>query len=257
MNAFLLSGIVIASWFLLFFVVGNLIKNNSIVDFGWGMGFVLVAIANFWNSSQMSVLQVLFLFVVSLWGFRLSFYIAKRNFGKPEDYRYQNMRKRWGKHPVLGSLLQVYLLQAVFMFVVSLPIILLYASNATVATPIFYVGIGLWVIGYFFEVVGDAQLKMFINDPANKGKLMTTGLWKYTRHPNYFGESTMWWGLAVAVLPYSFGWIGLISPIVITTLLLFVSGVPLLEKKYKDNPEWKAYAQKTSKFLPLPPKKVK
>ena len=257
MNEFLFSGIVILAWFFVFFVVGNMIKNNAIVDFGWGLGFVVVAVANVIYAGSINWLTGFMTAVVALWGLRLSYHIAKRNFGKPEDYRYVDMRKRWGKHPVLGSLLQVYLLQAVFMYVVSLPITVLFASKSSNITVWFVVGLVVWSIGYFFEVVGDAQLKSFIANPSNKGKIMQSGLWKFTRHPNYFGESTMWWGLGIAVLPVTVGYVALVSPIVITFLLLFVSGVPLLEKKYKDNVEFQEYAKRTSKFFPLPPKKEK
>ena len=120
-----------------------------------------------------------------------------------------------------------------------------------------YIGLAVWLVGYFFEVVGDNQLKNFIKKPENKGKLMKYGLWKYTRHPNYFGEATMWWGIFLIALSSPNGWIAIISPIIITLLLLlFVSGVPLLENKYKSHPEFAEYAKRTSKFVPLPPKKI-
>ncbi|MCL6571176.1 MAG: DUF1295 domain-containing protein [Bacillus sp. (in: Bacteria)] len=118
-----------------------------------------------------------------------------------------------------------------------------------------YIGLATWIVGFFFEVVGDHQLKKFTNKPENKGKLMKYGLWKYTRHPNYFGEATMWWGIFLIALSSPNGWVAIISPMIITLLLLFVSGVPLLEKKYKDHPEFKAYANRTSKFIPMPQRK--
>jgi steroid 5-alpha reductase family enzyme len=112
----------------------------------------------------------------------------------------------------------------------------------------------VWVIGFFFESVGDAQLSRFIKDPANKGKLMQSGLWKYTRHPNYFGEVTQWWGLWIIALSVSYGWLGIIGPLTITTLILKVSGIPLLEKSMEGNPEFQEYKKRTSVFFPLPPK---
>ena len=140
------------------------------------------------------------------------------------------------------------------LFIVSLPIT--YGNNSPNQGLgwISYIGVAIWIIGYFFEVVGDKQLKDFLADPKNKGKLMTSGLWSYTRHPNYFGEATMWWGIfLIAITSLSGIWI-IISPIVITYLLVFVSGVPMLEKKYKDRPDFILYSKHTPKFFPWFPK---
>ncbi len=116
-------------------------------------------------------------------------------------------------------------------------------------------GTVVWLIGFYFESVGDKQLEVFKKDPANKGHIIKTGLWQYTRHPNYFGEATMWWGIFIIASSVPGSLFTIVSPLLITYLLLFVSGVPLLEKKYQNHPEWKEYAEKTSIFVPLPPKK--
>ncbi len=257
MEHFWVSALVIFVWFVALFVVGQVKHNNSIVDFGWGLGFVLVAVANIALNASITTTQLLVCLAVFAWGIRLAYHIAKRNFGKPEDYRYVEMRNKWKKHPVLQAFFKVYMLQAVFMFVVALPIMIVFYGNAPKVTPFAVLGLIVWCVGYFFEVVGDKQLKNFVSKPENKGKIMQSGLWKFTRHPNYFGESVMWWGLATTTLFGELFYLAFVSPLVITWLLLFVSGVPLLEKKYANNAEFLQYAKRTSKFFPLPPKKNK
>jgi steroid 5-alpha reductase family enzyme len=249
---YLISILVLFIYFNIFFLIGQYKKNNAVVDIAWGLGFVLVAWTTFLYS-EMQLINYIITIIVSLWGLRLGYYLFKRNWNKIEDYRYQEMRKTWIKYPLLQAYLKVYMLQMILMFIISLPIIYI---NSTVSnlSLITYFGIIIWIIGYFFEVVGDYQLKQFVSNPVNKGHIMKTGLWKYTRHPNYFGEATMWWGIYLIALSIN-GYLTIISPLLINYLLVFVSGVPLLEKKYKDNPEFKEYAKVTSVFIPLPPKK--
>lgn len=245
----------ILAYFFIFFLIGMGIKNNSIVDFGWGLGFVLAAFGTAVFSGTFDGVTWLLLAMVSLWGLRLSYHIFLRNHGKPEDFRYANWRREWGKWVVPRAFLQVYLLQAIMMMLVGYG--LFYAN--TVVDKRFGIlvtlGIGVWLIGYFFEVVGDYQLAAFKKNPENKGKIIMHGLWRYSRHPNYFGEATMWWGIFLIVWG-STGNIGaVVSPLWITYLLLFVSGVPMLEKKYQGNAAFEAYAQVTPKFFPWRPKK--
>jgi steroid 5-alpha reductase family enzyme len=130
-------------------------------------------------------------------------------------------------------------------------------TNSALHYTFIAIGLLVWVIGFVFESVGDSQLKRFIKNPENKGKIMDKGLWRYTRHPNYFGESVMWWGLAIMAISVQYGYIGFLSPIIITYLLLFISGVPLLEKAFKDNMEFQKYAARTSIFIPWFPKRDK
>jgi len=162
---------------------------------------------------------------------------------------------------MLNAFLRVFMSQMLLLFLISIPIQLsnmfTLAINSTLGWIIYGLGVALWLFGYYFEVVGDAQLKKFIKNPENKGHIMQSGLWKYTRHPNYFGEATMWWGIWIISMASLVSWnlLGFVGPTIITYLLIFVSGVPLLEKKYKDNEEFQAYAKKTSVFIPLPPKK--
>ena len=247
---YLYSLLVLFVYFNVWFIIGQIKKNNAVVDIAWGLGFVLVAWFTYIFSDKAIINSVITL-LVSLWGLRLGYYLFKRNWNKNEDYRYVNMRKSWIKYPMLQAYLKVYMLQMILMFIISIPII--FVNNLSDSLSIVsYIGLFIWIIGYFFEVVGDYQLKKFVSN--NKGKIMKSGLWKYTRHPNYFGEATMWWG--IYLIAFSVGGIyTVISPILITILLLFVSGVPLLEEKYKDNEEFKEYAKVTSIFIPWFPKR--
>lgn len=242
-------------YFLIFFVIGTAIKNNSIVDMGWGLGFVLIAWYLMIDNWTFLLPRVIMTILVTVWGLRLFIHIVKRNLGKEEDFRYRKWRNEWGKWLIPRAFLQVYMLQGLFMGVVSLPVILIRYETGSWSLPILTVGLAVWIIGFIFESFGDRQLKNFIGNPANKGKIMDQGLWKYTRHPNYFGEATMWWGIFLVGMSANISVLSVISPLTISLLLLFVSGVPMLEKSMKDRPGYQEYADKTSIFLPLPPKK--
>jgi steroid 5-alpha reductase family enzyme len=263
---FINAGLIILAYFFVFFVIAQIKKNNSIVDIGWGLGFVIVAaasfVASYLTSGQFHWPSLVITILTAIWGLRLFLYISIRNWNKPEDFRYVNFRKQWGtKFVMLKAYFQVFFLQGVFMFVISTSIVAANAfpnNNMTLLQTILtIIGIVVWIIGFIFESLGDAQLKIFKSDPKNKGKIMKSGLWKYTRHPNYFGEAVMWWGIFfISVFSTArIGIIGIISPIVITYLLVYVSGVPLLEKKYKDNVEFQEYAKHTNIFFPWFPKK--
>ncbi len=229
-------------------------KNNGLVDIGWGFGFVLIAISSLImhiiKTNNISLIMFIPTILVMFWGLRLTYYLFKRNYKKEEDYRYKDMRNRWGKNVNINSYFKVFMLQGILMSIIALPIMFYNTSTINTLNYINILGIIIWIKGYFFEVVGDYQLKKFIKDPNNKGKIMTSGLWKYTRHPNYFGESIMWWGIFLISINSNLGLLGIISPILITFLLVFVSGVPLLEKKYSNNKEFQEYAKRTSKFIP-------
>lgn len=238
-------------------------KNNGLVDIGWGFGFVVIAISTLLMGTlkynRISFINIIPNLFILLWGLRLSYYLFKRNYNKIEDFRYQDMRKRWGDKVNINAYFKVFMLQGILMSIVSLPIIFFNISDIKIFGTINLFGIMIWVIGYIFEVAGDYQLRKFIGNPKNKGKIMQDGLWKYTRHPNYFGEAVMWWGIyLITINPnLTLSLLGLISPVLITYLLVFVSGVPLLEKKYASNVEFQKYAKKTSIFIPWFVKKGK
>ncbi len=244
-------------FFFLFFLVAQKKKNNGLVDIAWGLGFVIAAIYSYFAAGFQTERATLITILTILWGVRLGYYLLMRNWNKPEDYRYVNMRKRWGTKYVYPKIFfNVYMLQLVLLFIIAQPILLTNVSSSTGLGVLDYIGLAIWIIGYIFEVIGDNQLKNFKKNPENKGKLIKGGLWKYTRHPNYFGEATMWWGIFFIALSTPNGWTTIYSPIAITLLLLFVSGVPLLEKKYKNHPEFADYSSQTSRFVPMPPKKI-
>jgi steroid 5-alpha reductase family enzyme len=240
----------------LLFFISLLRKDNGIADIGYGIAFIVLSFSVYVVSPPAGTLTLALLALVLVWGVRLAVRIFSKNAGKPEDFRYKAWRDAWGVWFIPRSYLQVYMLQGLVVFLVCLPITLSFAYPALVPSMgLFSAGLLLWVFGFFFEVVGDYQLDRFITAPENKGKIMTQGLWKYSRHPNYFGESLMWWGMAVMAASLSaYPFIGFVSPVLITFLLLKVSGVPMLEKRWEGNPAWEAYKKRTSVYLPLPPK---
>ena len=248
-NSSLISLLVIFVFMNLFFLISILLKRNDIADSAWGIGFIVVSIFNLFASNHMQQTKIILTALVILWGIRLTSYITLRNWNKNEDYRYKEWKEKWGKNILLKSYLQVFLLQGLFMFLVSLPVTLYNRFDGGV---MFYSFIGLlvWVLGFYFETVGDLQMFFFKKDPKNKGKIMDQGLWQYTRHPNYFGEVSMWWGIWILTLGSTYWYIGIIGPLTISYLILKVSGIPMLEKKYEGNKEFEKYKSKTSVFIP-------
>lgn len=237
------------------FFIALVRKDNSIADIGWGLGFILVALLSFFLERGYTFRRLLVVGLVVIWGTRLAAHIALRNRKRGEDFRYAKWREQWGRWFIVRSYLQVFLLQGLILLLISYPVIVINHSQQRGWTVLDTLGFCVWLIGFLFEAVGDDQLTRFKKNPANKGRVITTGLWKTTRHPNYFGESAMWWGIFMIALSVKNGWTAVISPVVITFMLLKVSGVPMLEKKYAGNLEFEEYARKTSAFIPWPPKK--
>jgi steroid 5-alpha reductase family enzyme len=254
MNYYLTLAFILFGYMTAWFVISLVKKRNDVADIAWGLGFVLLSWISLFISQTYIQRGFMVNILISIWGLRLARHIYRRNKGKPEDYRYLLWRKEWGKWFYIRSYLQVYLLQGIFLFMIVLPALFI---NHTIWQPwgLFdYVGVTIWLIGFYFESTGDAQLTRFIRDPSNKGKIMQDGLWKYTRHPNYFGEVTQWWGIFIISLSIPGGIFTLIGPLTISYLILFVSGVPLLEKKYAGRADFEEYKKRTSVFFPLPPK---
>lgn len=256
MNTYLTLAIVLLVYMSLWFAVSLIKKRNDVADVAWGLGFVLMTWTSFFLSGTSGARGILVGVLVSIWGLRLAWHIYRRNKGKTEDYRYLAWRKEWGSWFFVRSYLQVYLLQGVLLFLIVMPILIINGSPVQALGWLDIVGVAVWLIGFYFESVGDAQLAQFIKNPENKGKILQTGLWAYTRHPNYFGEVTQWWGLWLVALSVSNGWLGIIGPLTITILILKVSGIPLLEKKMAENPDFGAYRQRVSVFIPLPPRNI-
>lgn len=250
-------------FFVIFFIIAQIKNNNGLADVAWGLGFVVVAVTALISGGSYTIPQLAVTGLVLLWGFRLFFYLGIRNWNKPEDFRYVDMKRKWKTNLKLKAFFFVFMLQMSFLFVIALPIMVVNLDatyeTSTLSLIVLFVGIVLWVIGFYFEALGDHQLKVFKSNPANKGKILMTGVWKYTRHPNYFGEALMWWAVWVVALSGGNPWVwaAIIGPAFINYLLVFVSGVPLLEKKYKNNEAYQAYAKVTSIFIPLPKKKAR
>lgn len=254
MTYYLTLGALLFVYMSLWFVISLVKKRNDVADTAWGLGFVLMAWTAFLLSGGYTMRSVLVGVLVSVWGVRLAWHIHRRNKGKAEDYRYLAWRNEWGRWFYLRSYLQVYLLQGIFLFLIVLPVLHINQANGPVLGVFDLLGVAVWLLGFYFESVGDAQLARFIKDPANKGKLMQNGLWAYTRHPNYFGEVTQWWGIWLLALSVFSGAFTVIGPLTITFLILKVSGVPLLEKKMQEHPDFAEYKRRTSMFVPLPRK---
>lgn len=237
--------------------LSTLIKNVSIVDLFWGIGFVIVNSVYFYNSDDVYARNFLLLVFVSLWGLRLSVYLAWRNIGKGEDFRYKEFRRKYGAGRYWWiSYFQTFLLQGALIIFVSLPLL---ATNALTDSNelnwLDYLGILVFIIGFSFEAGGDFQLARFKMNHNNKGKVLNTGFWRYTRHPNYFGDSAVWWSFALFSISAGSYWT-FIGSIGMTLLIIKVSGVALLEKSLNETkPQYHEYIQKTNSFFPWFPKK--
>lgn len=254
---FLQASLIILLLVTLLWVVSVIIKNVSIVDLFWGMGFVVVNSYYFFMSGEMTPRKILLFALVSFWGLRLFIYLAFRNIGKGEDFRYQKFRKDFGPERYWWfSYFQTFLLQGLLIMLVSLPLLGAHLGNQSTELNGFdYSAILVWIIGFVFEAGGDYQLSRFKMKPANKGKVLNTGFWKYTRHPNYFGDSAVWWSFALFSIAAGSYW-QIIGSILMTLLIIKVSGVALLEKTLNnDKPQYNEYIQKTSSFFPWFPKK--
>lgn len=233
------------------------LKNSSIVDIFWGTGFVIVTwAAHLLVPGGYQPREWLVSLLVTAWGLRLSLYILLRNRGKSEDFRYQAWRDQAGRSWWWRSFFKVFLLQGLILWIVSAPLLAvqdrLAVNHLTVLDGL---ALPVWLTGFFFEAVGDWQLARFKSNPDNRGKVLDTGLWRYTRHPNYFGDAVQWWAFYLFALSAG-GWWTIFSPIVMTALLLRVSGVTLLEKTLVQNKEgYSDYIKATSAFLPWFPKK--
>jgi 3-oxo-5-alpha-steroid 4-dehydrogenase 1 len=242
-------------YFSFIFVIGQIKKDNSIADTAWGGGFILLAVYSLYIGPSPGIRSTLTTLLVFLWGIRLSLHIYNRNKPKGEDYRYKAMREKWGmRHLTLKAFVYVYMTQCVLLYIIALPIIHSNVSRNQPLNLLSYFGIILWITGFIFESVGDHQLAVFKKNPQNRGKIMTCGLWSYTRHPNYFGEACMWFGIFfISITSVSSLWL-IVSPLTITHLVVNVSGVKLLEKKYIGNTAFESYKATTNAFIPGPRK---
>ncbi len=260
------SGLYLLLYLIIAFIIGTIKKNNGLMDVFYGPGYFVVALTSlilyFMINGTVNIRQIIITILVFIWAVRLGTYVFIRNRGKPEDYRYQEMRERWKTNIVLKSLIRVYIFQGIVIFIVAFPVWFVNISDNPLLLNlldfngiILWIGALIWLIGFFFETIGDHQLRKFKKKPENKGKVMDKGLWKYTQHPNYFGEITQWWGLYVIALAVSFGFISFIGPLFITYMIIKVSGIKLLDKHYEGDDKYADYKKRTSTFFPWFPKK--
>jgi steroid 5-alpha reductase family enzyme len=244
---------------LIAFAIGVRTGHHRVVDVFWGIGFAVVAVVSLvlsaghgddtrrWLAAGLTV----------LWGLRLAVHIGRRGRGQPEDPRYEQLLSRARGDRTLYALRMVYLLQAVSLWFISWPVqVAAYEPDA--AGVVTWLGVAVFALGLFFEAVGDAQLQRFRADPANRGRVLDHGLWRFTRHPNYFGDTCVWWGLWL-VAAASWVWlVAIVSPLTMTYLLTRRTGKPLLEAHLSDTrPGYAEYVTRTSGFVPLPPKRAR
>ncbi len=237
------------------FAVGKKRNQLNTVDVAWGSGFALVA----WLVAvqQPSARSLLIAVLVSIWAARITNHLARRVFSSGEDPRYKELSDKWRGNFWLRAFVSIFVLQAVLVLVISLPVTLAAGGNQHPDLGwLSVVGAALWVIGFGIEAMADRQLREFLADKRNKKKVMNLGLWRYSRHPNYFGEMVQWWAIGLMALQVSWGWLGLAGPLTLTYLLLFVSGVPSIEKRRAGDGEYQIYKRRTSMIVPLPPKKA-
>ena len=253
----LASALAISVLMLSMWLLSLILKNASIVDIVWGLGFVVVAWVTHSVADGNESRGWLLTLLTTAWGLRLASYLAWRNIGHGEDFRYKATRKHYGSKFSIVSLFTVFILQGVLMWLVSLPVQLGQVSMNPSIGVLGILGVVFFAVGLFFETVGDIQLARFKANTANAGKVMQSGLWKYTRHPNYFGDACVWWGLALIAAEAEIGVVGILGAVAMSILLRRVSGVTLLEKSLKKRKEgYNDYVARTSAFIPRPPKKI-
>ncbi len=239
------------------FAVGHRIGRYNVVDVSWGLGFVSVAAVAALLGSGDVERRLLLLVLVTVWGLRLTWHMYRKSLGKGEDPRYTEMLERAGDNAVGTVVRKIFVTQGAAQWFVSLPIQVSAVLGPTggVGTVVLWVGVAAWIVGLLFEATGDLQLRRFKSDPANRGRIMDRGLWAWTRHPNYFGDATVWWGvwlIAASVWP---GAITVASPAIMTYFLVYATGARLLEQSMSKRPGYPEYQERTSYFLPRPPRR--
>ncbi len=244
--------------FLTTFLIAKRKNKHDLIDIVWSLGFIITSLVSLFIGGKINLATIILNIFILIWGSRLAIHIAKRNLNSKEDFRYKKYREDYkGKYFDIYFFFRMYVLQFFLNVIISFMIAYVNINGIKHMTWIYYIGIIVWLIGFLFESIGDRQLRKFISDKSNKGKLMCTGLWAYTRHPNYFGEATMWWGIYFMCISNYNNYFLFFSPLLITLLVRFVSGVPLLEKKYDESKKegWEEYKRKTNIFFPTIPKK--
>lgn len=239
---------------ILWYAVSRVRKRNDVADIAWPIGYILAVATALAAQGGTTARSLLLFALILLWGARLAVHISTRNRGTGEDPRYRTWREEWGRHEPWRAFLQIFLLQQYLVIAVAAPATYVIAHPGGPSGMADAAGVGLWSFGFLFESVADYQLFRFKSDPANKGRIMQGGLWRYSRHPNYFGEVALWWGVYLIALAVPGGWMMVFGPLTITVLILVVSGIPMLEARYEGNAEFAEYKRRTSAFFPMPRK---
>lgn len=251
-NLVAVTAMMVCGW-----LISLIYKNVTVVDSLWGLGFVLVAWITYGLADGYGGRQILIVVLTTAWGLRLSLHLSRRNWGKGEDPRYADWRRAGGNRFWLISLFKVFLLQALFLWAIALTVQYAQISPTPAHfTWLDFLGLTVWGVGFVFEAVSDWQLARFKADPVNKGKVMDRGLWAFSRHPNYFGECLIWWGIFLIALSTPGGWWTMVSPLIISAVLLKMTGIPLMEKNIvHTRPGYRDYIRRTPAFFPWFPKK--
>jgi len=252
LNSILVGFVVVVTVAFATWCVSLLKRDVSIVDSVWPLLFLAAAATYAETVPQPGPRTTLVLVLVGIWALRLAGYLTWRNWGEPEDRRYQKIRRRNEPHFALKSLYLIFGLQGTLAWIISLPLLAAIAAQGDM-TGLDYAGVALWGVGFGFESVADWQLARFKSVPANRGRVMDRGLWRYTRHPNYFGDCCTWWGFYLIAFAAG-GWWSFVGPVLMSFLLLRVSGVALLEKDIGERrPAYRDYMRRTNAFFPGPP----
>lgn len=251
LEGFILPAIALFLYMSIWAIVAIVKNRADLADVAWGFGFVLVAWISF-CSHPFSSLSLLVNLLVTLWALRLGIYIFLKNRHKEEDFRYQDLKNRWGSKIKVRIFFQVFMLQGCILYIISLPILWIHSHPIEISESILWTALPFWVLGFLTETIGDYQLSSFRKNPSNRGKLLMTGFWSYSRHPNYLGEIIQWWAIWMMTFSLPLTWAFVISPLLISFLIIKVSGIPLLEERMKKNPAFENYAKTTAKLVPLP-----
>ncbi|MBN1614889.1 MAG: DUF1295 domain-containing protein [Deltaproteobacteria bacterium] len=232
------------------FLLATILRDNRVADVAWGPGFILVAWSTLYLHGSFTPRQLIAGMLVTIWGLRLAFRIYLRNQGNNEDFRYRQLRERWGKTFLIRSYFQIFMLTGCLTLLNISPVLFINTYDPGKTGFGDFLGVSIWLLGFCLESLSDWQLDQFTKDPKTRGKIMDRGLWRYSRHPNYFGEVMMWWGLFILALSVPWGHLSIIGPLTITAMILFVSGIPVTEKTLESHPDYDAYKKRTNAFIP-------
>ncbi|MCB0693349.1 MAG: DUF1295 domain-containing protein [Lewinellaceae bacterium] len=243
------AGLIILVYATGWYILSLFVRRNDIADIAWGLGYVVLC---GWLILTRPVSPVFWLIasLIVIWGVRLAWHIGRRLIGKPEDFRYRKWREEWGSTFYWRSYLQVYLLQGLLLVIIAMPILVAAGHPEARLTGWSWLAAGIWLAGFLIQAIADAQLASFVRHRASREDVLDTGLWRYSRHPNYFGEILMWWAIWAITIPLPGSWLGIVGPVTITWLLVFVSGVPMLEKRYAEHTGYQGYRKRTSMLIP-------